>query len=247
MSNVVAVIIPARLHSTRLPRKMLLHETGKPLILHTAENATQAKLPTRVVVATDSPEIKTALMSSAIPVILTSPDHTSGTDRIAEAALTISADIIINVQGDEPEIEPQIIDRLAQTMIDNPTCPMATVACPLQPQYIHNPDCVKVVHDNNNYALYFSRAPIPFKRDSDSPNLVRPLLHLGIYAYRADFLQTFSHLTPGTLEQTEKLEQLRVLEHGYKIKVLHTPHETIGIDTQTDYDRFVTRIQGEQQ
>lgn len=241
MSSSVAVIIPARLQSVRLPRKLLLAETGKPLIQHTYENACRAAVPDEVIIAADSEEILDAVRPFGSKAVLTSGDHCSGTDRIAEVAENHSAGIIVNVQGDEPEIAPEIIDMVARALIDDPSLPMATAATPLEDSRITDPSCVKVVRDRNLNALFFSRAPIPFKRDSDSDYSSRPLLHLGIYSYRRDFLLAITSLESSPLEVTEKLEQLRVLENGHTIKVLDTEYSVPGIDTEQDYKDFVSR------
>jgi 3-deoxy-manno-octulosonate cytidylyltransferase (CMP-KDO synthetase) len=238
----VAVIIPARLASTRLERKLLLDRTGMPLIQHTFENACRAAIPDEVTVAADSPEIVNALRPFGTPAVLTSADHRSGTDRIAEAARSSSADIIINVQGDEPEIAPGTIDSLARTLMDDDACMMATAACPLPEESIADPACVKVVTDLKGYALYFSRAPIPFLRDTKSGYPRPPLLHMGIYAYRSQFLQTVTSLEQTPYERTERLEQLRVIENGHRIKVITVPASAPGIDTAEDYDRFAKRF-----
>ncbi len=236
-----AVVIPARLKSTRLPGKLLLSETGKPLVQHTYESACRASIPQKVIIAADSPEIAEALSAFQTPVVLTSPDHTSGTDRIAEASRDIDADIIVNVQGDEPEIKPEVIDNLCNALDSDPACVMATAACPLDPDRITDPACVKVVTDKNGTALYFSRAPIPFLRDEGDLYGQGPLLHIGIYAYRKDFLTSITQCPPSPLEKTEKLEQLRVLENGHRIKVIITETAAPGIDTPEDYRDFVKR------
>jgi 3-deoxy-manno-octulosonate cytidylyltransferase (CMP-KDO synthetase) len=241
MNRKAVVIIPARLESTRLKQKLLLAETGKPLIQHTYENALKASVPSEVIIAADSREILDAVEPYGSKAVLTSKDHASGTDRIAEAARNIDADIVVNVQGDEPEIPPEVVDSVASALIDDPSCPMATAAAPLEEKRITDPSCVKVVRDRNGYALYFSRAPIPFKRDADSEYGQGPFLHLGIYSYTREFLFNYTSLKPSSLELTEKLEQLRVIENGYRIKVLAIERSVPGIDTADDYKEFVTR------
>lgn len=235
------VVIPARLGSTRLPRKPLADIGGKPMVIRVAERAQQS-LAHSVVVATDSPEIQAACDEHRIECLLTSPDHPTGTDRIAEVAqlLKLSADtLIVNVQGDEPLIPPELINQVAQTLADNTACAISTVAVPItDTSEITNPNVVKVVLNKAGEALYFSRASIPFVRDPESAQDVMHLRHLGIYAYRADFLQAYSRLDPAPPEQAEALEQLRALWNGYRIAV-HTASKAppAGVDTAEDLER----------
>ncbi|ADM09606.1 3-deoxy-D-manno-octulosonate cytidylyltransferase [Parvularcula bermudensis HTCC2503] len=246
MSDVL-IVIPARYASTRLPGKPLLAETGKPMIVHTAEVA--ASLPdVRVVVATDDERICTAVEAAGFAAVMTAPHHRSGTDRVAEVARDDPADIVLNLQGDEPEIEAATID----TLIDTHRRAMAqgeifasTLASPMpvgaDP---HSPDLVKAtltVPDAHGLrtALTFSRAAVPFVRTA--PPQAQPLLHLGLYAFSAQSLQIFPTLTPTPLEQTESLEQLRILEHGHRIAVGLVDHHAPGIDTPADYAAFVAR------
>jgi 3-deoxy-manno-octulosonate cytidylyltransferase (CMP-KDO synthetase) len=239
------VVIPARLGSTRLPRKPLADIGGKPMVIRVAERA-QKSLAQSVVVATDSPEIQAACVKHRIECLLTSPDHPTGTDRIAEVAqlLKLSGDtLVVNVQGDEPLIPPELINQVAQTLADNAACAISTVAVPIvDTAEISNPNVVKVVLNRSNEALYFSRSTIPFVRDPDLGVPVMYLRHLGIYAYRADFLQAYTRLEPAPLEQAEALEQLRALWNGYRIAV-HTTNEAppAGVDTAEDLER-VRRI-----
>ncbi len=244
MSNMTPeflVVIPARLGSTRLPRKPLADIGGKPMVIRVAERAQQS-LAHSVVVATDSPEIQAACDEHRIECLLTSPDHPTGTDRIAEVAqlLKLSADtLIVNVQGDEPLIPPELINQVAQTLADNTACAISTVAVPItDASEITNPNVVKVVLNKAGEALYFSRASIPFVRDPESAQDVMHLRHLGIYAYRADFLQAYSRLYPAPPEQAEALEQLRALWNGYRIAV-HTASKAppAGVDTAEDLER----------
>jgi len=249
MSNPIRsfVVIPARYASTRLPRKMLLSETGKPLIQYAYEAAMRAKIPQDVVVATDHEEIFAAVQRFGGKAVMTNPDAKSGTDRAAEiAALHPDIDIFVNVQGDEPEMPPESIDLLIQLLADNPDVPMATLCTPLRDkEQLENPACVKVVRDNNQRALYFSRSVIPHPRtwSDDLLTCDPPLfyLHLGLYAYRREFLLTMGNLPQSPLETTESLEQLRVLSHGYPILCGTIPHAAIGIDTPEDYAAFVQR------
>jgi 3-deoxy-manno-octulosonate cytidylyltransferase (CMP-KDO synthetase) len=244
------VVIPARLASTRLPQKMLLCDTGKPLLQHTYESACAANRPDAVVVATDHLEIARAVERFGGTVVLTSPDCPSGTDRVAEAARQMpDARILVNVQGDEPEISPAAIDRLIALLEDNPFAGMTTLATPLRdPEQLANPACVKVVCDNAGRALYFSRSPIPYVRDTPAARGLAPFnqpalffQHLGIYAYRREELLRFAALEPSTLEQAEKLEQLRLLQTGGVIVVDTIQHASSGIDTPADYAAFVAR------
>ena len=239
------VVIPARLGSTRLPRKPLADIGGKPMVIRVAERAQQSNAQS-VVVATDSPEIQAACDEHRIECLLTSADHPTGTDRIAEVAqlLKLPADtLVVNVQGDEPLIPPELINQVAQTLADNAACAISTVAVPIvDAAEINNPNVVKVVLNRSNEALYFSRATIPFVRDPDSGLTVTHLRHLGIYAYRADFLQAYTRLEPAPPEQAEALEQLRALWNGYRIAV-HTASEAppAGVDTAEALER-VRRI-----
>jgi 3-deoxy-manno-octulosonate cytidylyltransferase (CMP-KDO synthetase) len=228
-----------------LPRKPLADIGGKPMVIHVAERAQQS-LAQSVVVATDSPEIQAACNEYRIECLLTSPDHPTGTDRIAEVAqlLKLSADtLVVNVQGDEPFIPPELINRVAQTLADNSLCSVSTVAVPIaDASEIGNPNVVKVVLNKAGEALYFSRAGIPFARDPETVSNVTHLRHLGIYAYRANFLQAYARLQPAPPEQAEALEQLRALWNGYRIAV-YTASEAppAGVDTVEDLER-VRRI-----
>jgi 3-deoxy-manno-octulosonate cytidylyltransferase (CMP-KDO synthetase) len=238
-----AVIIPARYGSKRLPAKPLLRETGKYLIQHVYERACQAVKASTVLVATDDPRIVAAVESFGGRVVMTRRDHPSGTDRVAEAARHLDADIIINLQGDEPLVDPATLDQLAQLLERNSSADMATLAVPLRSAEMwRDPNCVKAVVDALGRALYFSRSPIPFVRDGQpdfSSTPPRFLQHLGIYAYRRHFLFSLAELPPEPLEQLEKLEQLRVLALGRTIHVGVVEHEGIGVDTREDYERFV--------
>ncbi|MCG3180280.1 MAG: 3-deoxy-manno-octulosonate cytidylyltransferase [Phycisphaerae bacterium] len=233
-------IIPARYASTRFPAKPLADRTGKCLVQHVYERAAAAATITRVIVATDDRRIFDAVRAFGGEAMMTRADHVSGTDRLAEVAAGLDDELIVNVQGDEPEIEPGDLDLLVRTLAGG-DCPMATLACPYPADdELTNPNLVKVVLDRQGRALYFSRSPIPFVRDAGAP---RPdyLLHRGTYGYRRDFLLAFASLPQGVLEQTEKLEQLRVLEAGYDIAVAVTAGSPAGIDTPEQYEAFVRR------
>ncbi len=241
----VIVVIPARFGSTRLPGKPLLAETGKPLIQHVVEAAQAATQIDQVIVATDDRRILDAVHHFGGEAVLTDPSHPSGTDRVAEVAhQLLDAHVIVNLQGDEPEIEPAAIDRVVGLLKDDPDASMATLCTPIVDRAIYeDPSCVKTVVARNNRALYFSRSPIPCYRDSESvpPSGPLTLLHLGIYAYRRPFLMKLARMPPSPLELAEKLEQLRVLEAGEAIAIATVPHATAGIDTPDDYQRFVKR------
>ena len=236
------VVIPARLGSTRLPRKPLADIGGKPMVVRVAERAKQS-LAKSVVVATDSAEIEAACHEHHIECLLTSPNHPTGTDRLAEVAqlLKLPANaLLVNVQGDEPLISPELINQVAQTLANNPQCAISTIAVPItEKSEIDNPNVVKVVLNHANEAMYFSRAPIPFVRDAQSAQKIEHLRHLGIYAYRADFLQAYTQLEPAPPEQAEALEQLRALWNGYRIAV-HIALEAppAGVDTPEDLERI---------
>ena len=243
-------IIPARLHSTRLPRKLLLAESGKPLLQYTYEAARRAASLSEVIVAADSGEIAAAVRAFGGRCELTG-EHPSGTDRIAEIArrLDASTEMLVNIQGDEPEIDPLLIDRLVETLAAHPQAQMATLAAPVTRREERDaPSCVKVVCADDGRALYFSRSTIPFVRDADPDTLLLErspwLRHIGLYAYRRDFLLRLTDLPPSPLEQLEKLEQLRALEAGAVIQVAVVEHHSVGIDTAEDYARFVERCRG---
>ena len=244
----VLACIPARYGSTRFPGKVLAKDTGKFLIQHTWEQARKAKSLDRVIIAADDTKIRDSALSFGAESVLTSPDHPSGTDRIAEAAADSDADIVVNLQADEPEIDPKNIDFLVKIAIDNPDCPMATLAAPFQtPAQVADPNIVKVITDSKGRAIYFSRCPIPYDRDrAGIGDIHKYLRHLGIYAYRKDFLAALTSLPQGDLEQTERLEQLRVLENGYRIIVGKVEHFCDGIDTPEQYQEFVRRYKNRQ-
>ena len=229
-------VIPARFESTRLPHKLLKDLCGKPLLQWSYEAAKKARLLDTLIIACDDKRIKDAAAAFNAPCVMTSLDHKSGTDRIIEAVSTIDAKVVINIQADEPLINPLVIDHLAQEMLSDDKLMMATAKCKIaNREEVNNPNVVKVVCDKNGYALYFSRHAIPYLRDKDfAPNYYK---HLGIYAYTKDFLYVFKKLSGSMLETAEKLEQLRALESGYRIKVIEVDCESIGVDTQEDFNR----------
>ena len=237
----VAIVIPARFASSRLPGKPLLRETGKYLIQHVYELAAKTKCCDAVFVATDDERIRVAVESFGGRAVMTRADHPSGTDRIAEVAERLDDDIIINLQGDEPQFDPADVDALAGFLTNDNTVPMATLATPIRTaDDYRNPNIVKVVCDDAGRALYFSRSPMPMVRDGE-PDFASGLFlqHLGVYAYRRDVLLTLAETPPHPLETTEKLEQLRALAHGIPIRVGVIPVAHKGVDTPADYEAFV--------
>ncbi len=245
-------IIPARFGSTRFPGKPLADKTGKPLIQHVVEQAHKAQTVGRVVVATDDQRIYDAVLAFGGEAVMTRTDHPNGTSRLAEAVQAIDPPpdddaIILNVQGDEPEIEPDVIDQLVTGLANDPDAPMATLASPFaDDEDPSDPNIVKLIVDQNGHALYFSRSLIPHHRDAPSALSTHTsafLKHPGLYAYRRGFLLKYVTLPPTPLEEAEKLEQLRALEHGYKIAVIKTQVRHHGIDTPEQYEAFVSRHQ----
>lgn len=241
------IVIPARLDSTRLPQKLLLRQTGKSVLEHTYDAARRAQKPLGIRVATDHQDIVAEVERFGGRAVLTKSDCASGTDRVAEVARNIpSADIVVNVQGDEPEISGEAIDRVIDLLEENPSAVMATLAAPIRSRrQLDDPACVKVVFDDQGRALYFSRSPIPHVRDwndalveADPPVFYQ---HLGLYAYRRRFLLELAEMAPSPLEKLENLEQLRVLDVGETILVGTTNDVTRGIDTPEDYEAFVER------
>ncbi|MBU0641558.1 MAG: 3-deoxy-manno-octulosonate cytidylyltransferase [Planctomycetes bacterium] len=245
----VVAIIPARYGSTRFSGKALANQTGKPLIQHVCERVAAARCVRRCIVATDDERISVAVAAFGGEAVMTRPDHASGTDRIAEVVATLdgtATDIIVNVQGDEPEIDPADLDRLVERLSGDAVAPVATLAAPFPAgEDPRDPNCVKVVCDEAGRALYFSRALVPFPRGSvaEVADAVGWLLHVGVYAYRRDFLLELTGWGPSRLERIERLEQLRVLEHGRAIAVHVVERAWVGIDTPQDYAEFVRRWQ----
>ncbi|MBP2665030.1 MAG: kdsB [Firmicutes bacterium] len=232
----VACIIPARYASTRLPGKPLLDIIGKPMIQHVVERVRQARRLSRVIVATDDTRIFDAVRGFGGEARMTSVDHPTGTDRLAEVAAALpEVELILNVQGDEPLIPPQALDALIDAFDDRPDLQMATLMTPMSEEEYENPSAVKVVVSLDGHALYFSRSLIPFPRNRGPQ--IRCFKHIGVYAYRKDFLLRFAALTPSPLEITESLEQLRALEHGYRILVIETAFRSLGVDTPEDLEQ----------
>jgi 3-deoxy-manno-octulosonate cytidylyltransferase (CMP-KDO synthetase) len=231
------VVIPARLASTRFPAKIVAAATGRPLVQHVVDQVQKCKRVRQIIVAADDLRIVDALRSFDTRVVMTNPNHPSGTDRLAEVAQTLTDDVIMNVQGDEPDIEPETIDGLIE-LLGATNASMATAATPFRPPADpKDPNLVKVVMDPDGRAIYFSRSPIPYHRDSSAQ--ARYDLHVGVYAYARPFLIQFASWQPTPLEQAEKLEQLRAIEHGVQIAVLKVDRAAHGIDTPQQYDEFV--------
>jgi len=241
------IVIPARLASTRLPRKLLLNETGKPLLQHTYEAASRATRPEGICIAADHEEIATVVRGFGGRVEMTDPRAPSGTDRVAEVARNLpEVDIIVNVQGDEPELAGESIDLVIELLETHPEAVMSTLATPIRRrEQWEDPACVKVVFNASGRALYFSRGPIPHPRQWDEALWAswppRFYQHVGLYAYRREFLLRLAEMPPSPLEKVEKLEQLRVLEAGYPILVGVVDEPTFGIDTPEDYKAFVEK------
>jgi len=231
----VLCVIPARYASTRLPGKPLKDIAGKPMVVRVYERASQAGLVNETLVATDDERIKTAVEAAGGKAMLTRADHATGTDRLAEVAEAYpDVDLIVNVQGDEPLIDPGLIDDLAGLFEGEPELAMATVKTEIEDEAEQkNPNNVKVVCDKAGYALYFSRSLMPYPRKGGCP----VYKHIGIYAYRRDFLLHYAKMEPTPLEQAESLEQLRALENGYRIKVVETKAKFVGVDTVEDLER----------
>ncbi len=237
------VVIPARYGSTRFPGKVIVPLKGKPILQWVYEAASKAEYVSRTIIATDSEEVIKVVQNFGAEVVMTSPEHPSGTDRVAEVASKLEADIVVNLQADEPLIRAEMIDAVIRLLVEDPEAQMGTLARPItSAQDVFNPHVVKVVTDSRGYALYFSRAPIPFMRDqyvykgefSYTPQQARALKHIGIYSYRRQTLLKLTKLPQSPQEKEEKLEQLRALYHGISLKVALTEHDTIGVDTPED-------------
>lgn len=243
--DAVLIVIPARRASTRFPEKLLASDTGRPLLQHAWERAMLAGPDCRVLVAVDDQVLADAARGFGAEVVMTDPGHPNGTSRIAEVVAGQGPDcppVVVNVQGDEPELDPAGIRAAVEALRQARDCVVATLACPIDdPAAAADPAVVKLVRDRGGRALYFSRAAIPHDRDGRGG--VERLRHIGLYAYRPDFLAEYARLEPTPLEQAESLEQLRVLEHGYRIAVAVVPAEqhATGIDTPEQYAAFVAR------
>ena len=270
MAKQAVAIIPARYAATRLPGKLIKRDpAGKCLIEYVGAAAQRASRIGRVIVATDDERILAIAQAAGLEARMTSPDHTCGTDRVAEVAAGLEAEVIVNCQADEPQLRPEMVDQTVALLEADPECVMSTLACEVQSEEeFADPNVVKVVVDGAGRALYFSRAPIPFWRDRgkgvrnhlcEAPGgpcgqmvpdtfsaiPLRPLHHIGLYGFRRGFLLEYARLPKTRLEETEKLEQLRALYHGYQIKVGVTPYRLIGVDTPADFEAFSRRVRGE--
>ncbi len=250
----ITAIIPARFASARFAGKVLADIMGKPMVQHVYERTAKATLVSEVIVATDDERVAAAVRAFGGCVEMTDKRHETGTDRLAEVAGRLDSEIVVNVQGDEPLIEPAMIDEAIRPLIDDPDILMGTLKTRIRNLHdFLSPNVVKVVTDRQDFALYFSRSPLPNFRDKwndlkDEKFASGTLLcykHIGLYVYRRLFLLKYAGMTPTLLELAEKLEQLRVLENGFHIKVVETVHETIGVDTPTDLEKVLERLKAE--
>jgi 3-deoxy-manno-octulosonate cytidylyltransferase (CMP-KDO synthetase) len=241
MRSGTAILIPARRASTRLPEKLLLAESGRPVIAHACERAALAFGPQAVTVCADDEALIAAAKVTGVSAVMTRPDHQSGTDRIAEIAIRLDADIVVNVQGDEPEMDPEHIRLVVDLLKRHPWAGMSTLCVPGSVAEQQNPNNVKVVLGHSERALWFSRCPVVYDRDQGRPTAACHR-HLGIYAYRREVLLRYAALPPSILEQQEKLEQLRALDAGIGIACAEVAHAQPGIDVRADYDAFLARL-----
>jgi 3-deoxy-manno-octulosonate cytidylyltransferase (CMP-KDO synthetase) len=240
----VVVVIPARYGSTRLPGKPLVMLAGQTMIQRVYERAKSAKTVNQVIVATDDDRIIQAVSSFGGEARMTRPDHRTGTERVAEVAAHVEGDVFVNVQGDEPLLDPAAVDTAVEALLENAETSVSTVATPIKtPADIMDPNVVKVVLDFDENALYFSRAPIPWVRDTNSGLEVRHLKHLGLYVFRRDALLEYPTLPQGALEKIEQLEQLRWMENGTKIRVAEVQHDAISVDVPEDASRVEKLLQ----
>jgi 3-deoxy-manno-octulosonate cytidylyltransferase (CMP-KDO synthetase) len=231
-------VIPARYSSTRFKGKVLADILGKPMIQHVWERAKQSKVLDDLIIACDDERVANAAKDFGAKVIFTAKAHASGTDRIIEVVNPLDVKAVVNIQGDEPLIHPIMIDMVAQALLDDETLNMATIMKKIDyVQEINNPNVVKVVVDKNNFALYFSRAAIPFRAPDSEVKSPVYYKHIGLYGYTKDFLFIYRNLSGSSLEEVEKLEQLRVLQEGYRIKVIETKFDTVGVDTPEDLEK----------
>ncbi|HWP43467.1 MAG TPA: 3-deoxy-manno-octulosonate cytidylyltransferase [Blastocatellia bacterium] len=255
MKGTAVAIIPARYGSTRLPGKPPLPISNLPMIVHVVRRASSARLVSRVIVATDDERIADEVRRHGGEAMLTSPSARSGTDRVAEVAARLDCEIVVNVQGDEPAIEPSVIDAAIAPLIEDDRIQVSTTSEPITSvEDVFNPNVVKVITDREGFAIYFSRSPIPHIRpapgltleeslSSDPALLYNYRKHSGLYAYRSGFLEAFSRMDQTPLERLEALEQLRMLENGYRVRVVKVEHRSIGVDTEQDYVRVKRLIE----
>lgn len=245
--NVVGVI-PARYSSTRFEGKVLADILGKPMLQHVWERAKQAFLLDDLIIACDDERVANVAKEFGAKVVLTAKEHTSGSDRISEVVNPIDTKIVINIQGDEPLVHPMMIDTVAQALLDESSTSIVTLMKKIQDaKEIEDPHVVKVVVDKNNFAIYFSRAAIPYKAHDSKIKSPLYYKHIGLYGYTKDFLFTYKNLPVSKLESIECLEQLRVLEEGFRIKVIETKYETIGVDTPEDLEKVKAYLRKEKQ
>jgi 3-deoxy-manno-octulosonate cytidylyltransferase (CMP-KDO synthetase) len=243
--NVIGVI-PARYSSTRFDGKVLADILGKPMIQHVWERARQAKVLDDLIIACDDDRVFETAKGFGARVVRTAKAHTCGTDRIVEIVNPIDVKIVVNIQADEPLIDPMMIDMAARSLLDDPEVSMATLMKKIEnTAEIHDPNVVKVVVDRNNFALYFSRAAIPHYAQNSEVKTLLYYKHIGLYSYTKDFLFTYRNLPVSSLEKIEKLEQLRVLQEGYRIKVVETKAETIGVDTPDDLEKVISHLKNQ--
>ena len=237
-------VIPARYSSTRFAAKVLADILGKPMLQHVWERAKQSRMLDDLIIACDNEIILKTAIEFGAKAVMTSKEHTCGTDRISEVVNPLDVKIVINIQGDEPLIHPMMIDSVARTLLEDKSVGMATIMKKIEdPLQIADPHVVKVVVDKDNFALYFSRAPIPYLAPNAEIDQVTYYKHIGLYGYTKDFLFTYKNLPVANLEKTEKLEQLRVLVGGFKIKVIQTTFDTIGVDTLEDLEKVKEQLQ----
>ena len=243
-SGKVVVVIPARYGATRLPGKPLVSLAGKPMIQRVYERAKLAKTPDRVIVATDDERILLAVEAFGGEARMTRADHRTGTERVAEVAAHVEGDVFVNVQGDEPLLDPAAVDTAVNALLEEPRADVATVATPIKtPADIMDPNVVKTVLDFDGNALYFSRAPIPWVRDITTKIQIRHLKHLGLYVFQRDALLDYPTLPQGELERIEQLEQLRWMENGVKIRVAEVEHDAVSVDVPEDVARVEKLLQ----
>ncbi len=245
-SNQIIAVIPARHASSRFPGKPLAALAGRPMIQHVVERVNQAERVSRVVVATDDPRIKTAVETFGGEAILTRSDHHTGTDRVAEVATHLAAGIYVNIQGDEPLIDPATIDAVVAAMIEDESVQVASPCVAIKHRNdIMDPHITKVVRDFDGNALYFSHAPIPWVRDAQHTVTAQHWKHIGLYAFRRDALLEFPTLPPGELEVLEQLEQLRWLENGFRIRMVESDYDAVSVDVPGDLERVEKLLRAE--
>ncbi len=252
IKSTIIAVIPARYASTRFPGKALVDIKGKSMVQRVYERTRLSKLINRVIVATDDDRILAAVKSFGGEAMMTSPNHATGTDRIAEVAMSLDCELVVNVQGDEPLIRPEMIDQAIRPLIDDPSIPMGTLCRKIEDRdEAFDPNVVKVVFDKKGFALYFSRAPIPWDRDAwASTSSWKELSlhgslykHIGLYVYRREFLLNYARMPRTPLEAAEKLEQLRALEHGHRIKTVVTQHDSFGVDIPDDLSKILKQLE----